>query len=343
MTGPGFSRSALAARYGTAPAVGGAGAHGGLLLLFALAAFLLSLYQVFGVSPDFEQYAVFLDTLRAGGLDAVRERRFEPGFTLFSYGLARMIDSNIALVSALAMVCVLAKGWALGRACPGQACFAALGCYYLVRYFPLHEITQIRVSLAIACLLLAQVAVWSSRPWLALLACATALGFHTSALLVMPFLFFQPVSRGKVIAIAILALVLTRLQMPAVLSMTGSVLAGVEMYQKQGFGDRPANPVSLALLLDWCMVLFALVRWNSLSVFARKSVLLPLLGMAFYYGAMPWPVVAHRMFEMFSVFWVFFLADLLQRPALRPAAVAFMLLSGGWYSYIYIFSDRMFK
>lgn len=314
-----------------------------LLLLFAGLGFLLCLTQAFGISPDLEQYEVFFDTLREGGLQAVQGRRFEGGFTLLSYWLTRGLSSNLMLIGVLAFACMLAKAWALDTVSGTRAVLVALCAYYLLRVFPLHELTQLRISIAIAFLLLAQIAVWSDRRMLALLACALALSFHTSAVAAMPFLFLQPVTRWKALLLALAVFLLTRIQLASMLNMAGDVLTPVELYQKSGYGDRAANPVSLALLLDWSMLLFALLRWKQLSVFARRALLLPLLGLALYYGAMSYPVVAHRLFEMFSVFWLFFLAGALAQPATRLAAAGFMLVSGGWYSYIYIFSDRVFK
>jgi hypothetical protein len=336
---------ALPIRRRAGPTAGSTGRGGNvpLLLAFAGLGLVLCLTQAFGISPDLDQYELFFDTLREGGLQAVEGRRFESGFTLLTYWLARGIPSNLMLISVLAFACMLAKGWTLQAVSGTRVVLVALCAYYLLRVFPLHELTQLRVSIAIAFLLLAQIAVWSDRRMLAVLACALALSFHTSAVAAMPFLFLQPVTRWKTLLLALAVFLATRIQLASMLNMAGDVLTPVELYQKSGFGDRPANPVSLALLLDWSMMLYALLRWNLLSTYARRALVLPLVGLALYYGAMPYPVVAHRLFEMFSVFWLLFLAGALAQPATRLAAAGFMLLSGSWYSYIYIFSDRIFK
>jgi hypothetical protein len=313
------------------------------LLLFAGTGFVLCLTQAYGLSPDFDQYAAFLDRLREGGLAAVRGSRFEAGFTLLSAWMARAISSDLMLVSVLALATLLMKGWALQIACSTRAIFVAVALYYLLRVYPLHELTQIRISVALAFLLLGQVALWSGRRALALLACAIALAFHTSAAAVVPFMLFQPQARWKAVLAAIFVFLAMRLQLAAIVQHGGTILAPLTMYQENGFGDRPVNPVALAILLDWCMVLYALLRWDALSVYSRRALFVPLIGLALYYGAMPYPVLAHRLSEMFAVFWIFFLAGALARSSTRAAAAGFMLLSGAWYSYIYIFSDRVFS
>jgi hypothetical protein len=311
------------------------------VLAFAAMGFLLCLTQALGPSPDLYNYSDFFDVLRitGGGELLLQVSRFEAGFTLCAFAFTKVFSSNLALFAAMAFGSLVLKGWVLDRCCAAGWIFVAVAAYYLVRYFPLHEYTQIRVTLALGFLVLSAAAVWSGRLTVALLTCALAISFHTSAIAVIPALFVQPTRRWLAVTMATITFVLVRWKIGAAVDLL-TPMTSLMIYQQQGFGEQDANPLSAALLLDWAVLAFALLNWHCLSLLSRKLLFLQMLSMAIFYGAIGYPVVAHRLHEMYAVFLIFLLADTLRLPKLRLPAAVFMLVSGAWHSYYFYFSDR---
>jgi hypothetical protein len=72
-------------------------------------------------------------------------------------------------------------------------------------------------------------------------------------------------------------------------------------------------------------------------------VVLEAIGIAIYYGCIDFPVVAHRMKEFFSVFWVLYLPDALNQRKTRLGAFVILFISTALYFYVYYLSGKFFS
>jgi hypothetical protein len=267
-------------------------------------------------------------------------QRIEAGFGLLIFLITNVIDSNLVVYGLIASTAMLVKVYCI-RAFSTRAWMAvAVTGFYCVRFLPLHELTQIRSAVAIACLLLALLFYTKERGVLAVCLSVTAVLFHYSALFVVPFLPIRSRHRLQVAAIAVTGFAVVAAMLGGAIDFLSDRLPVLAMYQEQGFGGDP-NPISATILLDLSMLAVAFTLWRDLTPLMKRVVALQLFGFAAFYGSVGYAVFAHRIREMFSVLWVVFLAQTpATRPALRIAAAAFAFLSVVAYTYIYFLNPE---
>lgn len=310
--------------------------------LFALIGFLLSITQLFGQSPDYLDYTEFFDLTRAEGSNIFGVSRFEPGFSVFALVLTTLFNTNVVVYSWIVATALLLKGWTI-RACTlSQTIFIFVAAFYLFRYFPLHELTQLRAALAIALVMVGSVVLWKENLLYGILICALALAFHMSSAAIIPALFLRSTKRWQVLSIAFLAFFLISIFSGLITGYLANSIAILDGYQNGGFGEDVPNPFSIQLLIDWVMIFASLIMWNKLSLLMKRVVLLELIGMAFFYGGIEFAVIAHRIREFYSIFWVFFVIEGLRQKPTRLLIYGFVLVSIVFYFYIFVLSGIFF-
>jgi hypothetical protein len=253
-----------------------------------------------------------------------------------------VFSTNAVIYGWIVLTVMLLKGWAINTYSSSQKILLIAATFYFVRYFPLHELTQLRAACGIGFLMVAATLLWKGNRLYGLLACAMALLFHMSVALLVPALLVQPTKRWHVITMGLGVFLPIFMGASFVSGYLGNYISVFSGYEELGFGHEAPNPFSVALVLDWAMIALALIKWNGLSLLMRRIVFLELVGMAIFYGALGFPVIAHRFREIFSVFWVFFVADGLRNRAVRLPTAGFVVASIVFYSYSFIFSGAFF-
>jgi hypothetical protein len=138
--------------------------------------------------------------------------------------------------------------------------------FYLVRFAPLHELTQLRVACSAAFLFLAFVLVWEGNRVGGALACLAALAFHITAIIIVPpLLFMRYDTRIAVISMRVVTFVAALFVLGIVTSYFQDTFFIIRMYQEAGFGEQVPNKLPSALLLDWAMVAIGLTLWGRIS------------------------------------------------------------------------------
>lgn len=312
------------------------------ILLFAFIGFLLSVTQIFGESPDYSQYDGFFDLVRSEGLDVLAVSRFEPGFSIFALGLTTMFTANVVVYSWIVIAAMLLKGWAIKTSSSSNQIFVLVAAFYLVRYFPLHELTQLRVACAIALIMVGAIFLWEGKLRYGLLICASSVLFQMSAAAIIPVIFLTVSKRWQVILIATVAFILTSIFTDLVAGYLAEYIQILNAYQTHGFSDIKPNPFGIQLLIDWGMIIVALIMWARLTLLMKRVILLELIGMAIFYGGIEFGVIAHRLRESYSVFWIFFIADGLRLKATKVFSYGFAFVCIIFYSYVFFISGNFF-
>jgi len=303
------------------------------------ACFALAFYQPFGLSRDYPPYESFLEQLRDDGFAiTLATSRFEPGFVLASHLATALFASSLFVYSLLASAGVALK--------TAIACFFSRRTYvslwvlplYLVRYLPLHELTQLRASLAVAFLLTAFLLRWKDRRLLSLIVGLLSVAFHWSSVFVIPFLLFSVSTRRLLVIVAACEFLIVFLTLARIAGEASGSIQILNVYEAGVF--TPPNPFSAALLLDIAMLGAGLLLWNKQSSPMKHVLALQAVGLAFFYASMDVPVFAHRVRELFSVFWVIYVAQGLNAHRhLRIVCALFIVASIALYSYIYFFNS----
>ena len=312
-----------------------------LIVFFIAFSFFLSYTQALGISPDYLNYEIFLDLTRIEGLNTLNIGRFEPGFTLYSLFLSNFLTNNVLIYSYIVISCILIKNVAISFYCSSNKIFIIAFIFYFCRFFPLHELTQIRVACATGLLMLAARLIWEKKYLYGCIFSFLSLSFHFSSVAVIPIIFIEPYKRRSVIGLSFFVVCVSYFFCYSVTEILSNYISILATYQSLGFGDKP-NPLSFVLLLDWLMIFFALYHWKILTSVMKRAILMQLIGMAVFYGTLDLPVIAHRLREMFCVFWVFFVANGLQIKKIKLPIFVYVLISLVSFSYIYIFSGKFF-
>ncbi len=304
-------------------------------LLAGAVGFALAYLQPFGTSPDYPEYELFLSTLRESGLDFFTLTRFEPGFVSLCYALTLGVSSNLVIYSVLAAAAVSAKMAIVRALSPERLALGVAALFYASRYLALHELTQLRIALALALLLLAFVQRREGKLLASALACGASLLLHFSAALLAPFVLLRVRSRRDVIAIGIAEFVVVRFLIPLLVQRLTGQLEVLSMYEGQTM-EVSRNVLALPVVLDTAMVLVSLMIWEELTEPMRRVIMLQVAGLVFFYGAADFPAFAHRVREAFSVFWVVYVAQGMSlRPPVRSLVLAFTAICVMLYGYLF--------
>ena len=314
-----------------------------LIGFFCLFGFLLSVAKIFGESPDYFSYNEFFNLVRREGLNTLTASRFEAGFSLFSIFLTKLFTSNLVVYSCIVAAALLLKGWVIRAYSPDIKVFIVIAVFYVARYFPLHELTQLRAACGVALILISTIFIWKGKFYVGALICGFALAFHMSAAALIPALFITITSRWKVIGFACVVFVFSLTSSKLLTGYLANFILILDAYQSSGFVARKPNPFAVQLLIDWAMIIASLFLWRKLTLLMRRVVLLQLIGMAIFYGGIEFAVVVHRIREFYSVFWVLFLVDGLRVSGTKLISSIFMLTCVVFYFYIFVISGTFFN
>jgi hypothetical protein len=267
---------------------------------------------------DFQNYADYFNLARDEAWRDTLETRFEPLFALLVLLLAKLFSVDTLVFATLVALSLFIKARALADLTPSRDVLMVLLAYYCVRFLPLHELTQIRIAIALGLFLLALRARHGTAAFILMLA---AVLMHYSTVLMVPVLLawrmvthspqrFERWQHSLVLGGVVGIVVLSQLLEPLLQSLS-LALAILDLYASQGFGEDAVNPFSLALVLDVTLLALGwLLRGRDLQARFWLSVLT--LSVVAFYALIDFPVLAHRVREMMSVCWLMYLAAALR-------------------------------
>jgi hypothetical protein len=297
-------------------------------------------------SLDYGNYLKYFGEVRKYGIATVYQSRMEPFFGAIICFFTNLVMSNFAVFMLCLIVSIFIKIYILSLSRLSVPLYVLLLLYYAARFFPVHEMTQIRISLSIGFFMIALQFFRSRFSWIfLLLACLT----HYSSLAVVPLFFiigsaYRQESRYKTNEILIWMLILT----PAIFilfkahNLIGYLtpyFTTLQMYSNITYGENNVNPLSLAMLLDILALVSGLALWRQMLPSTRMWLFVQVLGLIIFYAVIDFPVIAFRLRELYSVLWVFYLRDALEyQGAVKSHAFIFILICTTGYSYLYFMS-----
>ena len=268
------------------------------LFLFPLALFfsLLAALRLLGIDRDFDQYRIFFDDL-----SFPYDGRFELGFVYFSFVIKRSFGSFFALLFFVALLSLVVKFYLILKL-PNSWYWLIV---YLLVLFPLHEMTQMRVAIAIAfgylALYLFTNRVGSVWPFLLLFIASM---FQYSILILMPFFIFS-----KYVKYFDWRILLFLIFSPAILVFNSieyaSFLNPIIFWELNSIGEYSTNPFSILNISLISVVAIGISYANNFPASKLPWLYLSAMGLGLYYGLMEIPVFAHRLLEL-TIFSYFF-------------------------------------
>lgn len=268
------------------------------ILIFSLIFSWLAAERFLGIDRDYVQYLSFF-----GSLSWSYDGRFELGFVFLSLLVKGLGLSFYFLLFISSFISLSPKLFLIYK----NRSWAFWGILYLLILYPLHEMTQIRVSIALGFGYLALY--FSTREELSfrvITLSVLAVLFHWTLLCFVPFIVAVSFFKKRNITL-IFSIILA----PALV-----------VYFLLGFLDRlnpqviqiinsasltQANPFSSRNVVFLTIVFIGLANINRIERDFLPWLYLSVFGVSFWYGMMEIPVFAHRVFELtiFSYFlWV---------------------------------------
>lgn len=307
-----------------------------LVILFILLGFVLSITQVFGVSRDYQNYDDFFNFIRDGGYAAMLEVRFEPGFSILSLAIINIFNNNLLVYGSFVFISMSLKGLVVGICSSSRFVFILVAIFYISRYFSLHELTQLRLSIAMGFILLGAVIIWSGRIFAGSIICTLALLFHISVAAILPIIFIWQSKRWTTLVIALITFLASFFLVDFINEFLSGFIEILNDYKDDidQFETKP-NPLAIYLLLDWAMIIWSFFYWNKLTEVMRRIIFIEMIGFSIFYGAIDFPAVAIRIRELYSVFWIIFaIQGLNNRNTAMPVA---LFLTANIFFYCYLF------
>jgi hypothetical protein len=314
-----------------------------LVLIVGLAVAAVSLPLIrYGV--DFQNYSRYFDVVRNASIEDLLLGRIEPLFVVLVAFLTRLTPSDVLTYWLLLLISLELKLLVIaGRASLSRWTTWAVICFYLLRFFPLHELTQIRASIALAIALLAFDRVGSRFTWPLMIA---ALLIHYSMLTLVPFflmLKFLEKKPGSYVKhektiwyVTILAAIVVAIYAAPAIDEFARFFTVLRIYQYEGFGTD-IRLLNAAVLTDLFGLLTAFAVVTRMRLRTRFWVYVQFAGVITFFAFHAFPIVAYRLREVISILWLFYVLDAFQdRAVVRWHAAAFIVVCIPTWAYIFL-------
>ena len=268
---------------------------GGVLL------FLIAGLRGSDIDRDYQGYLEYYrDVLNANF------KNVEPAFILLTKTIDDVFGDSVMLFVTFAFLGVFIKLYAIDKLTPYKN-LALL--FYYVNFFLLHEMTQIRVGVASALLLLCIQPIRQRKIWQFLLFAGLAICFHYSALMILPLYFVGAGSRDllRYAFLLPIAAVLYALNVPLIPQFNLMPVELIDLkLSNYAMNDsiEPANIFNGLFVLRCCIAYFFIWRAPNL---VRNSACFPVLlkiyfiSLFFYLAFARMPGIGSRVSELLNI------------------------------------------
>ena len=304
------------------------------LLIFCSTIFI---FQVFGISRDFVSYERYFNYLRGDlSLLSYGTPTFEPLFYFIAYMFSHFIANNKIVYLLILLSCIHIKSSAFYSITNSKSIFTLVILFYMVRFFPLHEMTQIRTALATSFLLYA---IPSSKKFVFFATLS-----HYSSIVVAPFYLIKNKLKYLLLLVPVIILLCSISWYFLDNIITNIFPEGLSVRILLYLSDEPADLISTAITIDLIYILFGLTLWNKSPRKMKFSLLMCLVGISMYYGNLNYSGFASRLHQIFSVFLCPYLIYSMQlNKQARYMAFLFIIINIIYYSFIYFYYAPFFK
>lgn len=309
-------------------------------LALSAAAFWVSWTNYFGYSRDYENYDHFFNLLRYRFSGFFNTHRFEPAFAMVARLLVAVVQSNEAVYALFVAPAVFLKVLLMGRWSKGYIFFALAVLLYFFRFFPLHELTQVRASSALVFVMFSLYYRVQNRFYMAAFFGFMAFLFHYSSALVIPFLFMPELKARYVVILGIAlfsGIYMFSLQIVPIAAM---YFTSIESTLRSVVDSDGLNPVSPLLYPEYFMIIVSLIFWESLTRIMKFVVAMQVFGLAMGLSFYDFPVLAVRSHELYIFLWVFYVAQASYcRIEIKISVISFTAAMSLLGMYVYYMSN----
>lgn len=301
--------------------------------------------RIFGLDRDYYQYLDGWEELAQG-----YATRWEPVFTYLATSFQSSFgdESFHLFLVAVAFISLSIKLNIFSK----NKHFFLVSFIYLIMLFPIHEMTQIRVSLGIAFAFMGLYkATFEKSSFIVRLSYSIlAIGSHFSMSVVAPFIIIPRIAYIRSSSAIILLGAGSIVLFPSAIQFFAEYFFGtnfgalLDFYTNVNFLDEgilKPNPLSLRSITFVLLLLIGIYNLRSMPNEALPWFYISFFGIVSYYALSFFPTIAHRLFELTMI------SNLVWATKLRGKSriiSLFLLLLFGIYNFakLFIFSDSYF-
>jgi len=295
-------------------------------------------YGLFGYGPDHSQYIIFHDVVSRTPfeyLDVIHSR-FEQGFVYLSWAITRIFDSQQGYFTTIIFLSLLLKFSLIFK----ERNSLILFIIYLLTLFPLHELVQLRISLALAVTF--TFFYYSLKHDFNILIRIAFLFFiqtlHESCILFAPFILLQ----RFILIYPKLTYFLIFLALFAINPIANYIISS-DRYLEELLELANSSSFNMFSLRSITFLTLLLIGFVFIRKFNQKEFFFYTISLSFTLAAFVtywFPLLAHRTFEM-ALFSYFFWVQGLPKP-FNYLALLMMLGNGVYFFYKFYLTSPLF-
>tara|TARA_B100001250_G_C19757826_1_gene771003 strand:- start:91 stop:1068 length:978 start_codon:yes stop_codon:yes gene_type:complete len=299
---------------------------------------IISALRIFGIDRDYKSYLRFYNKISLGDFGS----RFEPGFELIS-SLFKIISGNDSFTLFLFFIAFIGL-YLKFSIILDKKYYPLLILVYFFLIFPLHEMTQIRVGLAVS------VMYWTLNKSIVSniniikksLLIIIGISFHSSSIIIVPFILFPKLVRGKLKLRKVLMIIVPILLLSNSINAIIYFSPFVEFYLYEiGLQETLSiNPLSSRNIIFIAILIIGFFNYNKIPSKDLPWYYLSIIGLGLWYSFMWLPVFAHRFLEITIFAYLVWIPSLPKNP--RFVSMGLLLVLSSYFFIKLVFLDMYF-
>lgn len=262
-------------------------------------------YRLLGDGFDYWDYVTFYNEL--GSPINWTYTRFEPGFVYAAWFFKWVLGSSYQLFASTLMTISIFLKFFLFRRYIKHYAFAITA--YILIIYPIHEYTQIRISISIAIVLVALHLAFRKKLVLPIILSYLAFNFHYTSVIMVPFIlaaYFhdKSVIRKVIIASLPIFLIMLYLSTDLLIVTVAQYSSAADSYLRSttyAMNNDLVNTYSLAVIIPFAVLISSIIlgfhRDNYRIIFIYMTATSLCITLSF----LQFPVFSHRLREIFTV------------------------------------------
>jgi hypothetical protein len=248
----------------------------------------MAAFRVFGEDMDFFSYETYYDNI-----DFDNSKGYEPVFNFIAMGIRAKGFEFSSFLFIISLISLVVKFFVFNKF---KFPIYSILIYFFV-FYPLHEMTQIRVAVGLSLILLAFYFRGINSRYVSIITVLLALGTHYSMVLFLPFLLFYEKFKNRSLALLFILILL-----PFIIKMFflpyAELLGNVQDHVLNLHDYAPQNILSTRSILSLGLIFYFMYNFNKVDTNYRVWIYIWFFGYSFFLAFHSFPIISGRIFEL---------------------------------------------
>ncbi len=248
----------------------------------------MAAFRVFGEDMDYFSYETYYDSI-----DFDNSKGYEPVFNFIAMGIRAKGFEFSSFLFIISLISLVVKFFVFNKF---KFPIYSILIYFFV-FYPLHEMTQIRVAVGLSLILLAFYFRGINSRNVSIITVFLALGTHYSMVLFLPFLLFFEKFKNRSLVILFILFFL-----PFIIKMFflpyAELLGNVQDHVLNLHDYAPQNIMSTRSILSLGLIFYFMYNFNKVDMNYRVWIYIWFFGYSFFLAFHSFPIISGRFFEL---------------------------------------------